>query len=228
MLDLLDIDDHAVPELKKLTKPAFDVESIINAAGELKYVSQLKRVLASQFSAPDDDFVRLLTTRVYDGVITQRVREQFAALTLKAMRQFLNDQANDRLKSAIIGVSSPPQPASMNTSDSDEGAQEDNDGKDKIVTSQEELDAFNVVRAIVRAEVDVRRVAARDTQSYFGVLLDDNNRKPICRLHFNRAQKYIGVFDASKTETRHPIDTIDDIFGLAEQLKTTVRGYEQP
>lgn len=36
VLDLLDIDDHAVPELKKLTKPAFDVESIINAAGELK------------------------------------------------------------------------------------------------------------------------------------------------------------------------------------------------
>lgn len=227
VLDLLDIDDHAIPELKKLTKPAFDVESIINAAGELKYVSQLKRVLASQFSAPDDDFVRLFTTRVYDGVITQRVREQFAALTLKAMRQFLNDQANDRLKSAIIGVSA-PQPAATSTSDSDDAAQEDSDGKDKIVTSQEELDGFNIVRAIVRTEVDVRRVAARDTQSYFGVLLDDNNRKPICRLHFNRTQKYIGIFDASKTEARHPIDTIDDIFGFAEQLKTTVRGYEQP
>lgn len=74
----------------------------------------------------------------------------------------------------------------------------------------------------------MKRVAPRDTQSYFGVLLDDNNRKPICRLHFNRTQKYIGTFDSDKTETRHPIDTVDDIFNFAEQLKATVRGYEQP
>lgn len=228
VLDLLDIDDHAVPELKKLTKPAFDVESIINAAGELKYVSQLKRELAKQFNTPDDDFVRLFTTRVYDGTITQRVREQFAVLMLKAMRQFLNDQANERLKSAITGVSATAQAASNATENPEEPPQGEDNLKDKILTTQEELDGFNIVRAIVRAEADVKRVAPRDTQSYFGVLLDDNNRKPICRLHFNRTQKYIGTFDSDKTETRHPIDTVDDIFNFAEQLKATVRGYEQP
>lgn len=31
LLDLCDIDDHVIPELKKLTKPAFDVDSIVNA-----------------------------------------------------------------------------------------------------------------------------------------------------------------------------------------------------
>lgn len=231
VLDLLDIDDHVVPELKKITKPAFDIDSIINAAGELKYVSQLKRVLSTQFNAPDDEFTRFMIARVYEGVITQRIREQFAPLVLKAVRQFLNDQANERLKSAITGVrpqateapstSSAPQPA-------EPADQEDEDGKDKIVTLQEELDGFNIVRAIVRSEVDVKRVAARDTLSYFGVLLDDNNRKPICRLHFNRAQKYIGTFDANKTETRHPIDSVDDIFNFADQLRQAVKFYEQP
>ncbi|HFL8707538.1 TPA: type I restriction endonuclease, partial [Escherichia coli] len=38
-IDLLDLDETVVPEIKKLTKSAFDLESIINAAGELKYVS---------------------------------------------------------------------------------------------------------------------------------------------------------------------------------------------
>lgn len=231
VLDLLDIDDHVVPELKKITKPAFDIDSIINAAGELKYVSQLKRVLATQFNAPDDEFTRFMIARVYEGVITQRIREQFAPLVLKAVRQFLNDQANERLKSAITGVR--PQaveaPAANSTPQSAEPADtEDEDGKDKIVTLQEELDGFNIVRAIVRSEVDVKRVAARDTLSYFGVLLDDNNRKPICRLHFNRAQKYIGTFDANKTETRHPIDSVDDIFNFADQLRQAVKFYEQP
>lgn len=91
-LDLLDIDEHVVPELLKLTKSAFDVESIISAAGELKFVSQIKKVIAGQLTAPDDDFIKLIATRVYDGMITQKVREQFSELTKKAAAQFLSDQ----------------------------------------------------------------------------------------------------------------------------------------
>lgn len=49
-------------------------------------------------------------------------------------------------------------------------------------------------------------------------LLDDNNRKPVCRLHFNRAQKYLGILDADKKEVRHPISSLDDIYGFSEQL----------
>ncbi|WP_034283901.1 hypothetical protein [Aeromonas salmonicida] len=63
-------------------------------------------------------------------------------------------------------------------------------------------------------------------QSYFGILLDDNNRKPLCRLHFNAKQKYIGLFDADKKETRHPISSIDEIFTFADQLLTATAVYE--
>lgn len=97
-LDLLDIDDYIVPELKKLTKDAFDLESVINAAGELKYLSQIKKIVANQFVAPEEDFVKLFASRVYEGAITQRIRDQFSALTKRALGQFLNDQINERLK----------------------------------------------------------------------------------------------------------------------------------
>src|SRR5690606_16164893 len=106
--DFLDMDDHAIPELQKLTKSAFDVESVLNAAGELKYVGQIKRVMASQLNEPDDDFVRFFASRVYDGMLTQKVREQFSQLTVKAAAQFLNDQINDRLKSAMSKPSTTP------------------------------------------------------------------------------------------------------------------------
>lgn len=98
---------HVVPELRKLTKSAFDLESIINAAGELKYVSQIKKELAVQLTQPSDEFVRFFASRVYDGIITQRVREQFSELTRKAASQFINDQINDRLKSAMSGALQP-------------------------------------------------------------------------------------------------------------------------
>lgn len=227
ILDLLDIDDHAIPEIAKITKPEFDINSVISAAGELKYVSQIKRIISSQFQNPEDDFIKFLTSRVYEGVITQRVREQFTILAKKALGQFLNDQTNDRLKSALGGNRLAPVAQEANLKETPELLDDANqDGKDRnIVTTIEEIEGYNIVRAIVRSEIDVKRIAGRDTQSYFGVLLDDNNRKPICRLHFNRAQKYLGLFDAEKKEARYPIENVDEIFGFAEQLRETAKSY---
>jgi len=225
-LDLLDIDEYSVPELVKLTKSAFDVESIISAAGELKYVSQIKKVVASQVSKPDDDFVKVFASRVYDGVITQKVREQFHELTRKAVVQFLNDQINDRLKSAMSGAIQPALASlPVSTGDTEQPDVRD-ESEDKVLTTLEELEGYHIVRAVVRSVVDAKRIVQRDTQSYFGILLDDNNRKPICRLHFNRSQKYIGIFDEEKNETRHAINSVDDIYEYSDHLKKTVGYYD--
>lgn len=200
-LDLLDIDEYSVPELIKLTKSAFDVDSIINAAGELKYVSQLKKLIGAQVSKPEDDFVKFFASRVYEGVITQKVREQFYELTRKALAQFLNDQINDRLKSAMSGTIQPIMTSMPVTNSANADTQDRDESGDKILTTLEELEGYHIVRALVRSVVDAKRIVQRDTQSYFGILLDDNNRKPICRLHFNRSQKYLGIFDEEKNET---------------------------
>lgn len=223
-IDLLDIDEHVIPELQKLTKSAFDVDSIINAAGELKYVGQIKREMSTQFSNPDDDFVRFFASRIYDGVITQKVREQFALLTRKAASQFINDQINDRLKSAISGV---PYPTPAENVINETQADSIEAAEDRVLTTMEELEGFHIVKAIVRTVVDAKRIAHRDTQSYFGILLDDNNRKPIARLHFNRSQKYLGIFDKDKNETRHPINSLDEIYEFSSSLKETINYYQE-
>jgi hypothetical protein len=230
VLDFADIDETLLPELAKLTKESFDLDSVISAAGELKYIGQLKRILAAQFKEPEDEWVKFLTSRVYEGAITQRVRDQFGPLVVKATRQFLNEQVNDRLKSALgapdayVSVSggstapsaqSPQEPA-VETASTDE---------ERVVTTEEELEGYRIVRAIVCAEVPAARIAARDTKTYFGVLLDDNNRKPIARLWFNRSKKYLGVFDEDKVETRLPITTVEDIYQHAGHLRSTVARY---
>jgi hypothetical protein len=228
VLDFADIDETLLPELAKLTKEAFDLDSVISAAGELKYIGQLKRILAAQFKEPEDDWVKFLTTRVYEGAFTQRVREQFGPLVRKAARQFLNEQVNDRLKSALgapdayvsvsSGTSPQPEPAAAESSDRE-------DGNGDLVTTEEELEGYRIVRAIVCGEVPAARVAPRDTKTYFGVLLDDNNRKPIARLWFNRSKKYLGVFDENKVETRIPLSSVEDIYTHAAHLRRTVTRY---
>ena len=223
-VDLLDIDENIIPELNKLTKASFDLESIINAAGELKYVSQIKRILHTQLNTPEDEFVKFFASRVYDGILTQKVRELFLNLTRKAASQYINDQVNERLKSAITGtaainVIADPEPQTDTSLPSSE--KDDND----VITTLEELEGFHIVKAITRTVLDASRINHRDTKSYFGVLVDDNNRKPLCRLHFNRTQKYIGLFDIEKNETRHPIATVDDIYSFADILTATAALY---
>ena len=93
-------------------------------------------------------------------------------------------------------------------------------------TSLEELEAFHIIRAILRDLVSPRRIFIRDAQSYCAILLDDNNRKPLCRLRFNNLQKLrIGFFNDKREEVQKPLDGIDDIYGFTDLLKATLASY---
>jgi predicted type IV restriction endonuclease len=99
--NMLDIKEFAVEELKKFSKSIFDLDYILNTASELKYTREIKRLLLDQMQEPTDEFVRFFASRVYSGRMTQGVREQFAQLTKQAFKQLLNDQINERLKTAL-------------------------------------------------------------------------------------------------------------------------------
>jgi predicted type IV restriction endonuclease len=222
VLDFAALDETLLPELAKLTKESFNLDSVISAAGELKYIGQLKRVLAAQFKEPEDEWVKFLTSRVYEGSFTQRVREQFVPLVTKATRQFLNEQVNDRLKNALGG---PDAYVSVSSEPAEIVPPVETPADGDVITTEEELEGYRIVRAIVCGDVAVSRVVARDTKTYCGILLDDNNRKPVARLWLNRAKKYLGVFDENKAETRIPIDDVNDIYLHAEHLRKTVARY---
>ncbi len=147
--------------------------------------------------------------------------EEFSHIVKQGWKQFLADNVNSRLKSAlnVSEVSSEEGNKVSNLEEMDE-----KEGDNGIVTTEEEVDAFHIVKAILREVVDVKRIVMRDTKSYCGILLDNNNRKPICRLHFNYAQKYIGVL-SNKNEDRIPIDGIDDIFNHADRIKNVLAEY---
>jgi hypothetical protein len=225
VLDLLDIDDTLIPEVQKLSKDSFDLESIVSAAEELKYVGALKREIAAQFRDPSDDWIKYFAQKVYEGSYTQRVREQFTNLVGKAARQFLTESVNDRLKTALgvgVGVRVSTEAPAMT---SDPIVQEDLDRDTEIETTLEELEGYQIVKAIACGETKPQRVTQRDAKSYFAVLLDDNNRKPLARLHFNGKQKYLGLLDETKVETRHPIETLDEIYLHADAIREAVIRY---
>jgi hypothetical protein len=225
VLDLLDVDETLIPEVQKLSKDSFDLDSIISAAEELKYVGALKREIAGQFRDPSDEWIKFFATRVYEGSYTQRVREQFTALVTKASRQFLTESVNDRLKTALgAGVAVRPVDDAPSVT-SEQVAQDDLDRDTEIETTLEELEGYQIVKAIACGETKPQRITHRDAKSYFAVLLDDNNRKPIARLHFNARQKYLGLLDEEKVETRHVIESLDEIYEHAGAIREAVVRY---
>ena len=95
-----------------------------------------------------------------------------------------------------------------------------------MVESQE-IEGFHIIKSILREVVDLGRVFARDGVTYFSVLLDDNNRKPICRLHFNGVRKkYIGLFDVEKNEEKIHIASLNDIYGYSDRIKAPIENYD--
>ncbi len=213
--NILDVRDRQVNELKKFTKSAFDVDHIMTTASQLKYTNAIKQIMEQQTIEPEEEFVRFFAGKVYSGRLSTSVKEQFADITKLALRQFINDKIKERLESATALVEEPPEP---------EIEAEDEEGT-AIITTESEVTGHLIVRAILSEIIDPERVCMRDTQSYCGILLDDNNRKPICRLHFNRAQKYLGLIDQEKNEERVPIDKVLDIYKYSAHLKETVGYY---
>jgi predicted type IV restriction endonuclease len=220
--NILHFEDHQINELKKFTKSAFSLDDILATASTLKYAGAIKKVLEEELRNPSESFVRFFASQVYDGRLTQSVIEQFTNIVKEARSQFINERINERLKSAL----SVDEPASTSTSVEEMEPVDDGPLEKKgIVTTQDEIDGYNIVKAILREVIDVKRIAMRDTKSYFGILLDDNNRKPVCRLHFNHTQYYLGVF-TDKNEERIEIDCIDDLFKHADRIKAAITEYE--
>lgn len=221
-LDIQNFEKHEIDELKKFTKPSFNLDEILTTASDLKYTNEVKKILNAELESPSDEFIKFFTSKIYSGRLTQSVLEQFRFIVKSAHKQFITDKINERLETALAHPESPSNETPDQHRSSNEQVSERDNG---IVTTDEEIEAYNIVKAILRTCAGASRIVMRDTKSYCGVLLDDNNRKPLCRFHFNGKQKYIGLM-ADKVESRVAIDSIDDIFEYSAKLIETLKEYE--
>jgi hypothetical protein len=222
-VNLLELNDFAATELKKLSKPSFNIDELMTSAGELKYTREIKRLLSLEMDNPSDEFVKFFASRVFSGPLTEKRRETFTGLATRAFAQFVNDKINQRLKSAISPeVSTDSEPQEVVKDKNDEAPQRER----SIATTTSEIEGYYIVKSLLRNIVDPKRIVYRDTQSYCGILLDDNNRKPLARLYFNsESNKQIGIFDSERNEEKIHINALNDIFSLEDKLKSVLAFY---
>lgn len=215
--NILNFQPHHVRELNRFTKSNFSVENIIEIAGILKYNSAVKKMLEEEFESPSESFVKFFASQIYTGKVTKSVINQFTNIVRDSAKELITEKINDLITIAIN------KPIEQNK-EVKELPIEEKKNDNGIVTTQEEIDGFNIVRGILSQVVDLAQVTMRDTKSYCGILFKDNNRKPICRLYFNTSQKYLALF-SNKKETKIPLNNLTDIFNYSEQLKAIILEY---
>lgn len=218
-VDMLSPKDSSINELKKFCKENFDKDKIFSTAEELKYSSLIKSVLAKEFDSPSDDFVRFILTNIYEGQKNQRIIEKFAPVVKRAFSSFINEIVNNKISSAL---SKEPEEANDATEESKDIVEE---STSKIVTTEDEIESFYIIRGMLAEVVDVNDIVHRDTESYFGILYKDNNRKPICRLNLDRKNKQLFIPDANKKMERFYIDSLNDLYKYRSNLIEVVKRY---
>jgi len=199
--------------LLKFQKAAFDLDKILDSASELKFLSMLRAVLEVELTEPSEEFVRFLYKKLkLEKNLTSKMLEQFTLIVKRATSQTIKELVNERLKSAL------KKEEDIQTEIIDEKEES------LIETTEEEIEGFMLVKSIIRTKSDVKKILYKDNQNYFAIYYDKQTQ-PICRLHFNRSQKYIGLLDENKKEERIAIESLDDIYNFSDRLIETVTRY---
>lgn len=221
-IDIEDLKDSSIKILESFTKKDYNLESILDSAEALKYIKAIRKEFEKEIETPSDELVKLLVSRFFEKPMTANRMVSFKEYTKKALTTSINESISFRLKSALS--------INEQIEKQEEGPKNaqpiDENNDSKIVTTEEELEAFQIVKAILREKVPAQRIAHRDTLSYFGVLLDDNNRKPLCRFHFNTNNKYLETFHNGKEAGEKVLlNNLDDIYNFKEELHKTLENY---
>lgn len=222
VFDMLNFQERDMQELCRFAKAEFNIDHVLNHAEELKYTRELYALITDEIYDPSEEFVSFLAKKVLPPgrKVTHVTISYFTPIVKQAFKQVISDQVQDRLKTALERTKE--QDESTSDASGDEDILFSRVQKQQgVETTEDEKQGYRIVRDIIKDTVDVQRIFMRDVQNYCGILLDDNNQKPVCRLRFNAKQKYLGLFDTGKEE-QVPIDSVEDIHQHAERLKATI------
>ncbi|MFW3412329.1 type I restriction endonuclease [Aliarcobacter butzleri] len=216
--NILNIKDRDLKELEKFISSNLDIDKILASAENKKYVSAIKNIFKEEVKNPSEDFVRLFASRLTDKPLRQNIMDEFKGYVKTAFSEIVTDMAQDKINSLKSKLT-----VEIDGNNEEAEKTEEDNG---IITTEEEIQGFFIVKSILAEKIDLDRIAARDTKSYFGILLDDNNRKWIARLYFNTKQKYLSLHIEDKQEEKYPIEKLQDIYNFKDKLVNVIDRLE--
>lgn len=220
--DILNIKNNTVKELKKFKKEVFDADAVFSTASKLKYSNAIKENFKANLENPDDDFIRFFLGNVYNGVKTQTVIDNYRDVVKNALNEFITESMSDKITAVLNqgDEEKETKPAEIVTEE-----QVEEEPVSKIVTTEEELQAFYIIKGFFAGICKLDDITYKDTESYFGILYQGNIRKTLCRIYLGTKTKQILLPNKDKTYSRYYIDAIDDIYKYKDLIIKSLQLY---
>lgn len=224
-IDLLNLSKKDIKELEKFVNGAFDVNEAINRADDLKYRNLIKKTLIKEFESPSDEFVRVIGKQVYDGILTQSLKERFGKIIVSVNTEFINERVQKRLDDAV-------QTNQVETA-KDEAKEEESMSSETIITTDIEKEGYYIIRSIASEHNCENYIAIRDQKSYCNILFDDNKYYPIIRFYFNNEKRLkIELYDkitrtsnGGKIGDKISIEQVSDIYNFKDRILSLIDKY---
>lgn len=218
-VDLLDLSEKEITELKKFTKTNFDISKIKSKVDDLKYAHDIHKILSDEIESPSEDFVRVITKQAYSGVFTKNVKDKFYKIIKNEFKEVINEKVEIRLNNALEKNNTSEVPVDSND--------------DGIITTKEEFEGYYIIKSIASKIVDPERIHIRDFKTYCNVLLDNNKYYPLIRMYFNNPNKLrIALFDDFETGNHgkkkfnyYNISNVNEIYNYEESIIKTINIY---
>ena len=230
VVNMLDLSDSDIEQLKKFHKSYYNEQDILSTAQELQITIQIKDLLNKNFQQPGDEFTRYFVKCLNDWKSSSKLIEQYRPILKKSIASVINDIIADRLNVAmktnedkVIETVSEEGTSCEKTVETAKDLPNGivfQDEEKGIITTQEEIDAYNIVRSILRQYVDEERIQYTDYKSYFTVNLDGSMWWWICRLSFKPYSKRI-CLPKENYESNYwlKIENINDLYKHIDKLK---------
>ena len=218
-VDLNNLTDTQINYLTNFQRDSLDVNSILSSAEELKYSNLIKDFFRQQLNNTSEDFTNYILGQVYEGRKTAAVVEKFMPIVKKSFNQFMNETLSTKFAETLNNKNSIQSEIAL----SDETPSE-SDIINKINTTSEELEGYAIIKSILREDINPDDINYKDTETYFGILYQNNTRKWICRLYLG-TKKSIVFPTVDKGQERIYIDSLNDLYQYEDKFKNIVQKF---
>ena len=193
-VDVTMLNENDMAQLYQFRHDKFQPDALRSLAEESIYLTAFTESITESLKEVDLDFVRYVAGRA-------NIQRQFTQRYLESIRHIVKQAVQNTVSSMVVsGLSAPKvqeEAAPVEKEQEDPTAPIIDPENNKIVTTYAERRLFDLVKSILPDDASIE---AKDTESYFGVLVDGKSNRWILR-YFDNKQRPSVIFPIELEES---------------------------
>jgi predicted type IV restriction endonuclease len=220
-LDLENLKERDVKFLEKFAHDQLNIDNILASASSKKYIGEVKQLLKKEVENPSPEFVWVVAKKILmNKRITKNISAEFYDYVKSAFSETLLDMAAAKIEQLQQGLE---KEQADNSPDLVIEPAEDTG----VMTTEEELQAYYIVKSILADIIPLEDIIYKDTKSYFSINYKGHPWKWICHLFLEGKTKCLSlnVDRDEMKEEKIKLEKVEDIYQYKEKIKAVASRF---